>query len=153
MEKAIDKNVESVREQMRKRAEVGLKKYGVTTERGDLTVFEWIQHAQDESMDSAVYLEKLKWETKRLVEEVELLREWKRQATEVMPDYQAIGELLKMPLGTRMNKVLIPIITELVYEIRTYREVIKMAWEDRRINSPDEYVGKLAAAKCNLPER
>lgn len=61
-DKSIDSNVEAVREQMRQRAEFGLQKYGVTTERTDLTIMDWIQHAQDEAMDLCVYLERLKQE-------------------------------------------------------------------------------------------
>ena len=70
-----------------------------------------------------------------------------------MPDAQAIGKLLNLPPGTEVHKVLIPKITQLLGEIKTYRKVIDMAWEDRRDDSPVEYVGKLAEAKCNLPER
>lgn len=40
------------------RADRGLKKYGVTMERTDLTRREWLMHAQEEAMDLAVYLEK-----------------------------------------------------------------------------------------------
>lgn len=61
-DKSPDTNVEAVRERMRQRAEFGLTKYGVTTERGDLTMLEWIQHAQDEAMDLCVYLERIKKE-------------------------------------------------------------------------------------------
>lgn len=32
----------------------------VTMERHDLTLFEWLEHAQLEALDKAVYLEKLK---------------------------------------------------------------------------------------------
>ena len=55
----IDKNVEAVRDKLRKRAEKGLIKYGCTTERKDLTVLQWLIHAQEESMDQALYLEVL----------------------------------------------------------------------------------------------
>jgi hypothetical protein len=41
------------------RAEVGLKKYGLTMDRKDLNRLEWLKHAQEEAMDLAVYLEKL----------------------------------------------------------------------------------------------
>lgn len=37
----------------------GLNKYGVSTERTDLTVIEWLVHLQEELMDGAVYIEKL----------------------------------------------------------------------------------------------
>ena len=47
-------------EKIRSRAEVGLKKYGVTLERTDLHVLDWINHAQEELLDGAAYLERLK---------------------------------------------------------------------------------------------
>ena len=55
-----DKIVESVIEQMRSRSEVGMKKYGTNLERIDLTTIEWISHAQQEAMDLALYLERIK---------------------------------------------------------------------------------------------
>lgn len=54
-----DRNVEAVREKLWSRSEVGLSKYGVTTERSDLTTLEWLRHAQEEALDLAVYLERL----------------------------------------------------------------------------------------------
>ena len=42
------------------RAAAGLNKYGVTMERNDLSQLDWLQHAQDEALDLAVYIEKLK---------------------------------------------------------------------------------------------
>ena len=50
---------EGVVEKLRRRAERGHSKYGVTMDRTDLTELEWLQHAQEELMDGAVYLEKL----------------------------------------------------------------------------------------------
>jgi len=55
----MDKNVEAVRQKLKDRAEVGLHKYGVTTERTDLTTRQWLVHAQEEAMDLAVYLQTL----------------------------------------------------------------------------------------------
>jgi hypothetical protein len=52
-----DANVEAVREKLRQRAEVGLRKYGVTTERTDMGLVDWLRHAQEEALDQAVYLE------------------------------------------------------------------------------------------------
>jgi hypothetical protein len=57
-----DKIVESVIDQFRTRAEKGKEKYGTTMERDDLTLMEWLQHLQEELMDAAVYVEKLKGE-------------------------------------------------------------------------------------------
>ena len=60
----MDKNVENVVTQLRNREEEGLRKYGVNTERQDLSNLEWLQHLQEELMDASVYIEKLKDEMK-----------------------------------------------------------------------------------------
>ena len=62
--KIMDKNVEKVITQLRDREEEGLRKYGVNTERTDLTTLQWLQHLQEELMDASVYIEKLKNEMK-----------------------------------------------------------------------------------------
>ena len=59
-----DKNVENVVSQLRSREKQGMKKYGVNTERTDLSTLEWLHHLQEELMDGAVYIEKLKEEMK-----------------------------------------------------------------------------------------
>ena len=58
----VDKHVESIVDQFRERPKVGIAKYGVTLERNDLSVLDWIEHAKQESMDFILYLEKLKTE-------------------------------------------------------------------------------------------
>ena len=58
----MDKNVENVVKQLRDREEEGMRKYGVNTERIDLSTLEWLQHLQEELMDASVYIEKLKGE-------------------------------------------------------------------------------------------
>lgn len=59
-----DSNVNAVAAQLLMRAERGLNKYGVTTERTDLDVFDWLCHLQEELLDAAVYVERLKQEVK-----------------------------------------------------------------------------------------
>jgi len=54
-----DRHVIEVQRKLARQAAVGLAKYGVTTERDDLNTLEWLRHAQMESMDHAVYLERL----------------------------------------------------------------------------------------------
>lgn len=54
---------------IKKRAEVGKKKYGVTMERTDLTKTDWLVHLQEELMDAAVYIERLLEITKRVENE------------------------------------------------------------------------------------
>ncbi|HEX8586199.1 MAG TPA: hypothetical protein VF680_17535 [Allosphingosinicella sp.] len=56
-EGAADANVEAVRTKLHERSAVGFAKYGVTTERKDLTRLQWLQHLQEELMDAAVYIE------------------------------------------------------------------------------------------------
>jgi hypothetical protein len=60
--KESDSIVESVINQFKERSEVGIKKYGTTLDRNDLTTLEWIKEAQQEAMDFCLYLEKLKQE-------------------------------------------------------------------------------------------
>lgn len=57
---SLDPNVESVKEQLSERSKTGFKKYGVLTNRGDLTTDGWLQHLQEELMDACVYIEVLK---------------------------------------------------------------------------------------------
>lgn len=45
---------------IRERRERGRRKYGTTMERDDLTPLQWAQHAQEEAMDLAIYLQRLK---------------------------------------------------------------------------------------------
>lgn len=42
------------------RSNVGVEKYGTTLEENDIPIKEWIQHAKEEAMDMANYLERLK---------------------------------------------------------------------------------------------
>lgn len=50
---------ERVIEKIRERADRGLGKYGVTMERQDLDITEWVEHAQMEAMDLSIYLERI----------------------------------------------------------------------------------------------
>jgi len=45
---------------IQERAEMGLNKYGTTMERTDLSIEDWLTHAQEESLDLSIYLEKIK---------------------------------------------------------------------------------------------
>ena len=50
---------EKVIQKIMERAERGQKKYGVTMERKDLSIVEWMVHLQEELMDATVYLQRL----------------------------------------------------------------------------------------------
>lgn len=56
----MDSIVQAVIEKFVVRSELGKKKYGTTLDRTDLSVVDWITHAQEEHMDAILYLEKLK---------------------------------------------------------------------------------------------
>ena len=53
-----DTIVQSVIEKFIERAEFGEKKYGVTLDRKDLELLDYLQHAKEEAMDLTLYLEK-----------------------------------------------------------------------------------------------
>jgi len=55
----MSKIEESVINKIRERADIGKNKYGVTMERNDLNILQWLTHLQEELMDAAVYLEKV----------------------------------------------------------------------------------------------
>ena len=55
-----DQIIQSIKDQFQERSDRGQRNYGTTMDRNDLTVKEWLQHAQEEAMDFVVYLEKLK---------------------------------------------------------------------------------------------
>lgn len=61
-----DSVVFSIIEKFLTRSELGRKKYGTDLDRQDLSVIDWIRHAQEEHMDAILYLEKLKQELKLL---------------------------------------------------------------------------------------
>lgn len=53
-----DSIVDSVIDEHIKRAEMGKNKYNNTLDRTDLSVLDYLQHAKEEAMDLALYLEK-----------------------------------------------------------------------------------------------
>lgn len=65
MDFKYDSVVLSVLEKIKSRARVGKEKYGTDLDRNDLSIIEWINHAQEEHMDAILYLEKLKKELEK----------------------------------------------------------------------------------------
>jgi hypothetical protein len=45
---------------LRSRSETGIRKYGTTMDRTDLEVKQWIDHAIEECLDQALYLQRIK---------------------------------------------------------------------------------------------
>jgi hypothetical protein len=57
-----DSIVQSVVEQFIRRAQFGKQKYGTDLDRNDLSMDEWLQHAQEEAMDFILYITKVRSE-------------------------------------------------------------------------------------------
>jgi hypothetical protein len=55
-----DSIVDTIVDKFVTRAKFGKNKYGTDLDRTDLSVVDWINHAQDELHDGILYLEKLK---------------------------------------------------------------------------------------------
>ena len=53
-----DAVVDAVRDDLLRRSQLGIAKYGVTLERTDLTLRDWLQHAYEETLDKANYLKR-----------------------------------------------------------------------------------------------
>ena len=56
--KLKDLIVKEVRKDLKARSNVGIKKYGVTLDRKDLDLLDWLQHAYEECLDQALYLKR-----------------------------------------------------------------------------------------------
>jgi hypothetical protein len=59
-----DPNVNEICNEYEQRACHGFDKYGVTTERKDLDLLQWIQHLKEELMDAVVYIHRIQKELK-----------------------------------------------------------------------------------------
>jgi hypothetical protein len=79
-----DKVVLSVMAKYAERSATGLRKYGVTLDREDLTIFDWINHAQEEAMDFTLYLERIRKEIS--LEKVKSFSEGYREASKSNKD-------------------------------------------------------------------
>ena len=65
-----DNNVNEICLEYMKRADHGFKKYGVTTERKDLDLLQWIQHLKEELMDATVYIHRIQKELKEKQDDI-----------------------------------------------------------------------------------
>ena len=55
-----DSIVNSVIRKFKSRSDFGIVKYGKTLDRDDLSILDWLNHAQEEHMDAILYLEKVR---------------------------------------------------------------------------------------------
>lgn len=61
-----DTIVEEVRQKFAERAQKGYDKYNATMDRDDLTIDQWLEHAQEEAMDFILYITKIRKELSAL---------------------------------------------------------------------------------------
>ena len=61
----VDPIVETVREKLHQRSQAGIRKYGVTMMRDDLSFIEWVTHLQEELLDASIYAQRLIEESKK----------------------------------------------------------------------------------------
>jgi hypothetical protein len=54
----VDQVVDQVRADLLRRSQHGIEKYGVTLDRTDLNLRDWLQHAYEEALDLANYLKR-----------------------------------------------------------------------------------------------
>ena len=69
-----DKIIERVINKIKKRSDVGYKKYGVTLHDDEQSLDKWLTHIQEELMDAVNYIEKVKDVLRDEIEEVALKR-------------------------------------------------------------------------------
>jgi len=58
----LDSCVTAVIQRLTQRAETGQRKYGTNLDRTDLDIQDWLLHLQEELLDAALYVERLKKE-------------------------------------------------------------------------------------------
>ena len=78
---------------IRQRAEVGLKKYGVTVDRKDLTAEQWLQHSIEEKIDDLKYMMRLREE---IVESTEYARKLSIKVTDLGKDIENLKTSLNL---------------------------------------------------------
>jgi hypothetical protein len=69
----MSKHEDEVCKKIQARAEVGKAKYGVSMERTDLNIVEWLTHLQEELMDASVYVERLIQDYKKYADRKEII--------------------------------------------------------------------------------
>ena len=82
----MSKIEDEVCEEIQARAERGLNKYGVTMERGDLDIHEWLQHLLEELLDAAVYVKRLQKEYAEMIENLDKVLALTKEIEEKIDD-------------------------------------------------------------------
>lgn len=82
----MSKIEDEVCEEILARAEKGLNKYGVTMERDDLDIHEWLQHLLEELLDAAVYVKRLQKEYAEMRESIDKVLQLTNEIKEKMDE-------------------------------------------------------------------
>ena len=53
-----DKVVQQIKEAFETRSQIGIKKYGTTLDKNNLTLKQWLQHSIEEQMDNILYTQR-----------------------------------------------------------------------------------------------
>ena len=61
-----DSVVNSIIDKFKQRSETGIKKYGTTLDRNDLSLDEWLNHLEEELMDAILYCHRIRKELKNI---------------------------------------------------------------------------------------
>lgn len=64
-----DAAVGRIRAMLLQRSQAGLKKYGCTTDRRDLSLLDWLRHSLEEKLDDAVYMQRAIVELEREIDD------------------------------------------------------------------------------------
>lgn len=68
MTQPLDPIVEEVRAMLLERQQVGFRKYGKNMDRADIDLLGGLQHLQEELLDAALYVQRLKHESRSTAE-------------------------------------------------------------------------------------
>lgn len=66
MMKEDDSIVKSIINKFKQRSETGIKKYGTTLDRNDLSTEQWLNHLEEELMDAILYCHRIRKELKNI---------------------------------------------------------------------------------------
>lgn len=83
-----DSVVEVVRQDLLDRSQIGIKKYGVTLDRNDLSLKDWLIHAYEECLDQANYLKRSILELERKEEELKQKAEKDAKEAQAWEDFR-----------------------------------------------------------------
>jgi hypothetical protein len=128
LKKSLQKTVNSIN--------ISLEAYGASLQPKEAEPTGEVE-LQAREKESAFLNEKINEKEAELLqarEEIEKLTQWKKEAMAVMPDFQEIGKLLNIKLGTSVSEQIIPKIKELKQD----REVEGIKWVRASERFPNE---------------